>query len=157
MSKKKDFMKKLEGLAEAKKQIKEEQKKLVVECAHQNANGKLKLYPVNDRGDFKCKYCEAVFNMNPKKKEELEKAVNTIHDAIQQIRCFSDVEEDAKTIKVLGEVDFNLSTSIELYERIVNAFSKNGKKKKKNHNNHNNDSFGSYGSNSLSFIGGKKK
>jgi hypothetical protein len=53
---------------------------------------------------------------------------------------------------VLGELDFNLQETAELYDRIVNAYGKNKKNKKKKYNDR--DDFGSYGVGSISFIGG---
>lgn len=155
---KKLLMQKMDKIKELEREVKKEKRKAIVECAHQNEKGKLKIHPVNEKGDYKCKFCEEEFNMNAISRAEIEDAVSTIHNAIQQIRCFSDPESDAKLIKLLGELDFNLQETGELYDRIVNALGKNkGNKKGGKRYDNDKDSFGSYGSGSLSFIGGGKR
>jgi uncharacterized Zn-finger protein len=150
------FKDKLAKIEQVRKEMEKERKKIVVECAHQNEKGKLKIYPVNEKGEYECKYCKARFNMNPITETELETALKTAHDAIQQIRCYSDIDEDDKLIRLLGELDYNLLETEELYKRVANVYGRgNGKKKNKNKNR--NDDFGTYGSQSLSFIGGGGK
>jgi hypothetical protein len=91
--------------------------------------------------------------MNKLVDKEIDAAVKTLHDAIQQIRCYSDINQDDKLIRLLGELDFNLQETSELYDRVVNVYGREqGQKKKKNRE----DDFGTYGSQALSFIGGGK-
>jgi hypothetical protein len=150
--KKKNFLSKLERINEAQKEFEKERKKVIIHCAHQNDSGKLKIKPINEKGDYECKYCHVEFNMNTIQENDIKDACKTLHNAIQQIRSFSDSEDDAKLITVLGELDFNLQETAELYDRIVNAYGKNKKNKKKKYNDR--DDFGSYGVGSISFIGG---
>jgi maltooligosyltrehalose synthase len=151
---KKQFMDKLNKIEQIQREIQKEKKKVVVECSHQNEKGKLKIHPVNDSGEYECKYCKARFNMNKLSEKEINGAVKMLHDAIQQIRCYSDMNQDDKLIRLLGELDFNLQETSELYDRVVNVFGREqGQKKKK----HREDDFGTYGSQSLSFIGGGSK
>ena len=154
MGKKKNaFKEKLKTIEQVRRQMEKERKKIVVECAHQNDKGKLKIYPVNEFGEYECKYCKTRFNMNPIPSAELDEAIKTIHDAIQQISCYSDIDEDDKLIRLLGELDFNLQETAELYERVVSVYGRGtGKKKHKDEY-----EFGAYGTGALSFIGGKKK
>jgi len=157
------FREKLNRIQEAQKQMEKETKKVLVECAHQNEKGKLKIYPVNEHGEYECKYCKQRFNMDIIKEHILDGSIKVVHDAIQQIRCHSDAEEDAKLIRLLGELDFNIQETKELYTRVVTVYGKgkgNKDKRNKNRNNENNDGYGSYGSGPLSFIssgGGKRR
>lgn len=154
------FREKLNKIEQVRKEIEKEKKKIVVECAHQNEKGKLKISAVNEHGEYECKYCKQRFNMDPIKDGQLAGAIKVVHDAIQQIRCYSDIEEDTKLIRLLGELDFNIQETQELYSRVVNVFGKgngNKKDKNKNKNRDNNDNFGGYGSGPISFIGGGKK
>jgi type III secretion system FlhB-like substrate exporter len=151
------FREKLNKIEQVRKEIEKEKKKIVVECAHQNEKGKLKIHSVNEHGEYECKYCKQRFNMDPIKEVKLTDAIKTVHDAIQQIRCYSNIEEDTKLIRLLGELDFNIQETQELYSRVVNVFGKgNGKKKDKNNKNRD-DNYGSYGSGPISFIGGGKR
>jgi len=153
---KRKFVEKIARIKELQKEAEKERRKAIIECAHQNEKGKLKIHPVNEKGDYECKYCEEQFNMNSISRSNIEDAIETMHNAIQQIRCFSDPEDDAKLVRLLGELDFNMQEVGELYERIVNLYGKN-KKKNRGDKYKDHDSFGSYGASSLSFIGGGKK
>jgi hypothetical protein len=62
--KKKNFLSKLERINEAQKEFEKERKKVIIHCAHQNDSGKLKIKPINEKGDYECKYCHVEFNMN---------------------------------------------------------------------------------------------
>ena len=151
------FRDKLNQIEQASREMEKERKKIVVECAHQNEKGKLKIYPIGENGMYQCKYCKAKFNMMPIPTSTLGDALETVHNAIQQIRCLSDVNEDYKMIKLLGSLDFNLQETQELYTRIVSVYG-NGHTKNKNKKNKNReDGFGGYGSGQLSFIGGNRK
>lgn len=152
--KKKNLLKeKLKKIEKVRREMEKERKKIVVECSHQNEKGKLKIYPVNEHGEYECKYCKTRFNMNPISSADLREAVKTLHDAIQQIRCYSDIDEDENLIIMLGELDYNLQETVELYDRTRALFGRgSGKKSRKE-----DDDFGAYGSGALSFIGGKKK
>lgn len=150
---------KFSKIKELEKQLKKEKKKTMMECFHQNEKGKLKIVPINDKGDYECKKCSDEFNMNQLKRATLNDAVKILHDAIQQIKCFSDPSEDRKLIAQLGELDYNTGELVELYDRVVIAYGNKNNRNKNDHRQHNKDnndnSFGSYGS--ISFIGGKKK
>jgi hypothetical protein len=152
--KKKRFLDKLERIEEAQREFEKERKKAVIHCAHQNEKGKLKIRPINEKGDYECKYCRVVFNMNTISQADIKDACETLHNAIQQIRAFSDAEDDEKLVRLLGELDFNLQETGELYDRIVNMYGKNKNKNKKNKNFRDKDDFGSYGVGAISFIGG---
>jgi len=115
----------------------------------------LKIKPIDERGNFKCKDCSTEFNMNPIIREDLKRAIQILHDAIQQIRCFADPDEDGKMIRLLGEADFNNEEIQRLYARTLDAYSKNRKKDK--FGDRDRDNFGSYGTGAISFIGSRKK
>jgi uncharacterized Zn-finger protein len=151
------FRDKLNKIEQVRREMEKERKKIVVECAHQNEKGKLKIYPVNEHGEYECKYCKARFNMNPLSQADIKDASKVIHDAIQQVRCYSDPDEDEKLIRLLGELDFNLSETSELYERVVSVYGRGNGKKKDGKNKNRESDFGGYASGSLSFIGGGKR
>jgi hypothetical protein len=153
-----NFKNKLAKMQQVRQELEKESKRIVVECSHQNEKGKLKIRAVSNNGDYECKYCGAKFNMNPISRNTLADATETLHNAIQQIRCYSDIHSDAKLIHALGEIDYNIGETGELYDRVTNVYGKgNGNKKKKNKNRGDGGGqFGSYGSGSLSFINGGK-
>lgn len=154
-NKKNLFRDKVNKIEQVRKELEKERKKIVVECAHQNEKGKLKIFPVNEHGEYECKYCKARFNMEPIKEGRLHESIKTVHDAIQQIRCYSDIDRDDKLIRVLGELDYNLQETEELYKRTTDHFGRgNGKNKNKNKDKNRGDDFGGYGSGNISFIGG---
>jgi transcription elongation factor Elf1 len=150
--KKKGLMLDLEKVDDELKSVQRRRKEILVRCNHQNANKKLKLIPLNDRGDFKCKICHQTFNMNLIEKSNLLNAVQVIHNAIQQIRALNEIDEDKKILKYLGEMDFNIQELSELYDRIVAVYGKNKKKKRRD-----DDDIGSYGVGALEFIKSHKK
>ena len=152
---KKRLLEKLNEIEQLSRDIQKQRKRIVVECPHQNDKGKLKLEAIDDEGTYRCKFCKSTFNMTLIPRDKLNDAVETLHNALQQIRCFSDPRDEHKLIRIMGELDFNLQESAELYERIVNIYGRGGKKKKDRDRE---DSFGEYGTQGLSFIGtGKKK
>lgn len=154
---KSEFKNKLDKMEQIRRQIEKESKKIVVECSHQNEKGKLKIHPINDRGDFECKYCKSRFNMNQIHRDTIDEAINVLHNVIQQTRCFSDIEEDDKIIRLLGELDYNLQETGELYERVRAAYGRNGGNKKKKKKHDSGDNFGSYAGGNLSFLGGNRR
>lgn len=148
---KRRFHDKIAALEKADEELRRERKKVIIQCSHQNSKGKLKLFKRDD-GKFECKYCHEAFHMNPVDRRDLKAAIDTLHDAIQQMRSFSDAEKDEKLIIQLGEIDFNLSEIMPAYDRIVNFFGK-GKNKEK----YKEQDLGFSGMGSISFLDGKKK
>lgn len=153
------FREKMSKIEKIRKDTEKELKKIVVDCAHQNEKGKLKIHPVGNPadGNYECKYCKTRFNMNPIKDAELDTAIEIVHDAIQQIRCFSDYREDEKLIRLLGELDFNMQETKELYTRAISVYGRGNGKKKDKKNRNNDSDFGNYGSGPISFISGGRR
>lgn len=150
--KRKQYLDKLAKIQQIEREVEKEKKKIVVECSHQNEKGKLKIEPIGDHGEFMCKICKVEFNMEKLPTETIEDASKILHDAIQQIRCYSDADRDSRLIRLLGELDYNLAETAELYQRVVNVYTRD--KGKKNKNNKRNEGFGSFGTGGgLSFIG----
>lgn len=155
MSKKRVFNK-IEDLKRIQRDAQRELRRVAAECSHQKDSGKLTLVPLDNKGNYRCKVCEARFSMDVVPTDELETAATIINDAIQQIRCYSDPDTDNIVIKRLGEMAFNLTELSTLYERMVEVNMRGHNKKKKNKNKSNNDDWGSWGG-SVSFIGQSKK
>lgn len=158
---KKNLISELHEIEQATKDIQKQRRKIMIKCSHHNHNGKLKIESIDDEGTYRCKICKAVFNMNPIKKEDLEEAVEIVHNALQQIRCHAANSSDAeeKIVKLMGELDFNLQESVEIYDRIVRIYMKGeGKNKDKKKRYDDDASFGRWGGQPISFLGvGKKK
>ena len=155
MSKKRVFNK-IEDLKRIQRDAQRELRMVAAQCSHQKDSGKLTLVPLDNKGNYKCKVCEARFSMNVVSTDELEIAVSLINDAIQQIRCYSDPDTDNIVISRLGEMAFNLTELSTLYERMVELNMRGHNKKKKKNKSNNNDEWGSWGG-SVSFIGQSKK
>lgn len=151
--------KKHNDLFETKKSLLEEQKKLQkkiakirIPCSHTSAKGKLKVEFI--KGTLcECENCGTKFDFEQIDLKELEDAILVVHNAINQIKAFTnDPDNDRRIITTLGDLDYNLSEIKELYKRATKEFGK-GKKKKKSHD----DAFGSYGASSINFVGSGKK
>lgn len=156
MSKKKDLMITKKDIAKRRKEIEKEERLIKTQCCHQNHKGKLTVFPIGNKGEYKCSVCGEEFNMNPISSNELKTAINVVHNAIQQCRSFADADEEAKIIKALGETDYNLTYVLDsLYRKTINHYAKasGGKKNKKNNNR--DDDFGSYGNGSFSSFGNR--
>lgn len=148
----KHYEKKLQQLDDIMKKAKKAQKEAVIECAHQKGNGKIKIKIINSQGDCRCPRCETEYNINPVSKRNAEEAYTVLHNMIQQARSFCDPEKESAKIRLLGEMDYNLSEFLEVYDRMLNAFSKKGGGKKGGKNNkHGNDNL-SRGKRELSFL-----
>lgn len=144
----------MRDLQEEQKKIEKRLRKVKIPCSHSNSNGKIKVDFI--KGSLcKCKKCGTKFDFEAISFEELERAQMILHNAVNQIKAFSDdPEKERSVIQTLGEFDYNSYEIVELYKRTINAF---GKGKKKNKDRHNDD-FGSYGmANAISLTGGKKK
>ena len=149
---KEKFKEKLDALAKADEELRRERKKIIIQCSHHNSKGKLKLEQL-ENGKWQCKYCHETFHMAPINQQELREAYQVLHDAIQQMRAFSDPEKDERLIVHLGEIDFNLGEILPTYDKIINFYSaKKGKKDK-----YKEEEIGFSGMGSLSFLDGKKK
>lgn len=151
--------KKHNDVFETKKSLLEEQKKLQkkiakirIPCSHTTAKGKLKVDFIN--GAYcECKNCGTKFDFEQIELKDLEDAILTVHNAINQIKAFTNnPDDDRRIIITLGDLDYNLSEIKELYKRTTKEFGK-GKKNKKSYD----DSFGSYGASSINFVGSGKK
>jgi len=120
-----------------------------IPCSHTNSNGKLKVdFISNNR--VRCKKCGEEFSFDVVSKKDYERAIETIGNMVNQIKAMSDNPEKEKSIMVqLGKLLYNLNEMPTLYERVVNKYGKNDKKKKKHNRN---DDFGSFGINSVEFI-----
>lgn len=131
----------LASLAEKRKKIDREMKRVSIPCSHQNAKGKLKVEAINNGTVVECKLCKSVFDIAKIDARELNNAVKIVHNAINQIKTLTDdPEREEEIIETLGNLDYSLGEIPELYERM---YGKVGKKKKKDHNR--DDSFGYYG------------
>lgn len=152
--KKKEFQSELTRIDELQRELDKERKKTVIKCNHRGHKGGLKLNHLG--GDqFECKICKTRFNTARLSDQQLMGAIDTVHNAIQQIRCFSNKAEDESLVKFFGEIDYNVMNLPELYRRVSTAFNRDGGGKKKNK--HQQDSWGSYGTQNLQFINQGKK
>lgn len=143
----------MRDLQEEQKKIEKKLRKVKIPCSHTNSNGKLKVEFI--KGSLaRCKKCGTKFDFEFIPFEELERAQMILHNAVNQIKAFSDdPEREQAVINTLGDVDYNLFEIVELYKRTINAFGKHKNKKKKN-----DDEFGAYGiSSAINLSSGKKK
>jgi len=145
----------MRDLQEEQKKIEKKLRKVKIPCSHSNSNGKIKVDFINNSTLAKCKKCGTKFDFKTIPFEELEHAQMVMHNAVNQIKAFSDdPEKERSVIVTLGDFDYNSFEIVELYKRTINAFGKNKKNNKKKHD----DDFGAYGIGSaISLSGGKKK
>ena len=137
---------------EERKKLEKKMAKVKIPCSHTNSNGKIKV-EFRKGTIAECKKCGCVFDFERISSEDLDDAVEVIHNAINQIKALSnDPEKEIEIIKTLGQIDYSLSELAELYNRTISKYGKGGKKKNKNRNN---DSIGSYGIGNLNLLGGK--
>lgn len=144
----------MKDIQEEQKRLEKKLRKVKIPCSHSNSNGKIKVEFI--KGTLaKCKKCGTKFDFEAIPFEELERAQMIMHNAVNQIKAFSDdPEKERAIIDTLGNFDYNSYEVVELYKRTINAFGKN--KHKNKHKNE--DEFGAYGINSaINFSGGKKK
>lgn len=154
MGKKDTAFESMKDLMEEKKKIEKKMNKVKIPCSHTKENGKLKVEFI-DGTVARCKKCGCVFDFGRIDFDELDHAVEIVHNAINQIKSLSsDPDKESSLIRELGSMDYNLSEMSELYKRTISMYGKgNNKKNKKNKNN----SFGSYGAGNINFIDGKKR
>ena len=148
----------IQSIVEAEQKLKRERQKLIIPCSHTKKGGeKLNLNLVDDNtGETiaKCNQCGTKFSLTPVREDELRDAVMVIHDAVNQLKIYSeDPKAEAKMIEALGNIDFNVLNLPEMYKTAVEQYS--GKKKKKRRNN-SDDNYGSYGGASL-FGSGRRR
>lgn len=149
-----DQFQSMRDLQEEQKKIEKKLRKVKIPCSHSNSKGKIKVDFI--KGTLaKCKICGTRFDFEAIPFDELERAQMIMHNAVNQIKAFSDdPEKESSVINTLGDFDYNSFEIVELYKRTLNAFGKNNKNNKKKHD----DDFGAYGiTNSISLNGGKKK
>ena len=155
MGKKDSNFESMRDLIEEEKKIKRKKIKLQIPCSHTNDKGKIKVEFISGTV-ARCTKCGCTFDFNRINPNDLDDAVRTVHNAINQIKALSnDPEKEASLIRELGTIDFNLNEMCDLYKRTINEQGKGGKKKNKHKNN--DYSFGSYGANNINFIDGKRK
>lgn len=145
----------MRDLQEERKKLEKKMAKVKIPCSHTNSNGKIKV-EFRKGTIAECKKCGCVFDFERISDEDLNDAVEVIHNAINQIKALSnDPEKEMKIIETLGQIDYSLSELAELYTRTVSKYGKGGKKNK--NKNKNNDSIGSYGVGNLDLLGGKNR
>lgn len=129
------FIESLRGLEEKRKELEKQAAQLKASCRHRGKSGKLK---VNELKGSKvvCDKCGEVFDIAVVDQKELEAAVETIHNAIQQVRCMArqDKQQDITLCQVYGDIDYNIKNLPMVYAKIISRMG-NGKKKHKKENN----------------------
>ena len=138
MSNKEQLEKIMSELDSAEKLAKKKRRELYASCNHKGKSGKLKVEPTDEKDVFRCKRCKQEFNFRKIKKNEAVQAAETLNDMIQQIKCFSDSDNDDKLLKELGSLSCSLEMVLDLYNKALKSVGKKDKKKKK-------DQYGNYG------------
>lgn len=133
-------------IADLRKQTEKLERMMRASCSHHNKKG-LYLDPTGEaEGEYMCRECGEKFSIAPITAANLGVALETVHNAVQQIRAYADNTNDAEVIKLLGELDYSMTNLVgPMYKQVILNF-KGGKKKKKNKNKRKSDSFGGYGS-----------
>ena len=152
---KSEYFAAMKDLQAEQARIQKKLKQIEIPCSHTKSNGKLTVEFIGKHDLCKCKRCGAKFSFATISSETLNDAIKTCYNAINQIKVFSnDPDEEARVIRSLGELSYNLKEIPELYDRVVG---KDGKKDKKNKNKKRDDYGANYGYGSIGFIGGDKK
>lgn len=149
---KRPYEEELNSLKSEEKKIERKRRELVAKCNHRKeSNGKLKIESLGNNV-FECKICRTRFDATKIAEDDMNDAVDVLHNAIQQIRCFSDKTEDRELVEYYGKIDSSLQTLPETYHRLILLSSKdNFNKKKKKHREP--DSFGRYSNGSIDLLG----
>ena len=147
----KSFVESLKGLEHKRRELDKQAAKLKASCCHKGKSGKLK---VNELKGSKviCDKCGEVFDIAVVDDDELKRAVEVVHNVLQQVRCMTrqDKESDVELCQIYGDIDYNIKNLPVVYSKIVSKMG-NGKKKHKKQN----SDYGYYGKN-VSFLGGKR-
>jgi transcription elongation factor Elf1 len=143
-------------IQEEERKLKQRRRQLMAECDHRDPEtGKLAIKAIDDRGNVRCKICGMEFNSVMVNESELNEAIDTLHNSIQQIRSYSGSKEDRDLIIAYGKLDADIETIAEQYGRVIrDPESRFNKKKKKKHKHNDYESFGFYGADSVSYGGG---
>ena len=145
MSNKEQLEKIMSELDSAEKLAKKKRRELYASCNHKGKRGKLKVEPTDEKDVFRCKRCKQEFSFRKIKKNEAVQAAETLNDMIQQIKCFSDSDDDEKLLKELGSLSCSLEMVLDLYNKALKSVGKKDKKKKK-------DQYGNYGFTGMKFL-----
>lgn len=147
-----DCLDDITSLREAQKEITKKIEKAKIPCSHTNENGKIKIRFIREGStEVQCKRCNEIFDFKTISMDKLNDAIETIHDAINQVKALSDrPEEERKVIRRLGELDYDLKNFPDIYEGATSSFGKNKNKKKKKKNNYN--SIGAFGASNVSYL-----
>ena len=139
MGKGKEF--KTANLEKMRAALKKQEQLIAMSCNHQKKNGDLHVKWINEQtGLVECKTCGDRFSMAIFDEKELEKAYNTLHSAIQQIRATTSSDE-IDIVENFGKIDYALKQVPDKYTNLIDALSKNKKKKNKKKKNN----IGGYG------------
>ena len=145
MSNKEQLEKIMSELDSAEKLAKKKRRELYASCNHKGKSGKLKVEPTDEKDVFRCKRFKQEFSFRKIKKNEAVQAAETLNDMIQQIKCFSDSDDDEKLLKELGSLSCSLEMVLDLYNKALKSVGKKDKKKKK-------DQYGNYGFTGMKFL-----
>ena len=125
------------------------------DCTHKKKNGKWNLSATNNSGTvYRCKNCQSEFSIEPIRSAELGEAVQTVNDAIQQIKLHSK-DEDKALIASMSMIAFNMEAIVDYYGRVNRKYGKGSKKN--DYEKYESDMDGGYGFSSVSFTKKKKK
>lgn len=138
----------MRGLEEQRKELEKRAAKLKAKCSHKGNSGKLKLNSLKG-SKVVCDKCGEVFDLNVIGQENLENAIEVVHNALQQVRCMTrtDKESDVELCQIYGNIDFNVKNLGTVYAKLNNKVGNGKSKHKKERNEH-----GFYG-NKVSFLG----
>jgi transcription elongation factor Elf1 len=150
MNKPLGFEEQMSKLHKAEAELKRARKAALVQCSHQKKNGSLKVDFLGNSTEVKCKICGTRFDVEAINEREIKQAAKVIFNALQQIRSFSDREEDHERIEELGRIALNIEELPEYYLTMLGIF--NTKKKNKNKNKKKNNRDDQYGYGHRSFL-----
>lgn len=138
----------LKSLEKKRKQLEKEHSILKSKCDHKNKEGQFKLSPIKG-GRVVCDRCGEVFDLKPITPEQLSDAIETVHNALQQVRCLAKKSEsgDKDLIVRFGVADHDIHELESIYRKVLDKHASNKKKKKKHSN-----EYSYYGKN-VSYLG----
>lgn len=124
---------------ELRRELENKEREIAMSCSHSKPNRKGELrftLQALHNGQYRCDQCGTKFSLSPVNHKELIAAVDTVHNALQQVRSFSDPYNDEAFIRELGRTDYNIQNLDTYYGRALQSYSGNngrgGKPKSQN-------------------------
>lgn len=130
------------SVSQLRRELEKQERYLAATCNHLNRDGNLNVEVLADQKTVRCRACRSEYSFGIISDRDLREATFVVDSALQQMRAFTgNSQEDRDRAAYLGNTAYEIRQVPDLYGRLVESRSRDGRRRKKRNRN---DDFASY-------------